>query len=131
MKTTEQLITYGAEYFRKTGKHLFTTYNPNGTSYYHVCLMEKDGIQYRVNISFSTNSETVYTKWRQLGTYPIPVSEYSQQYFTSDRKAKAVRQNKYLKTILEDLKTKVYEKLSPDKYYYNMDNEFKTEKSGV
>lgn len=125
MKTTEQLITEGAEYFTKTGKHLFTIYNPNGTTYYHVCLMEKDGEQYRVNISFSTNSETVYVYGSKLSSYPVPVSEYSQQYFTPLKMAKAVRQNKYLRMVLEDLKTKVYDKLRPTGGNYNMENGFK------
>ena len=131
MKTTEQLITEGAEYFKKTGKHLFTTYNPNGTTYYHVCLMEKDGQQYRVSVEFSTNNETVIGRAYSLDKFPVPVSEFSQQYFTPLKKAKAVRQNKYLKTVLADLKSKVYDKLSPSNYYYNMENEYKSEKSGV
>lgn len=131
MRITEKLITEGKEYFNKTGKHLFSLMDPNGkhVEYYYVYTTQKDGEDYRVGMSFKENGD-VDVRYFKLKEYLLSKGEYSQRYFSENSYYKAVRQNKYLKKILTDIKVDFEKNLDSTKFYYVLKGKV-VEKSGI
>jgi len=113
MKTTEQLITEGVEYFKKTGKHLFEINHPGGKNEYkHVCLITKDGVDYQTNIQFRAENSEATVDMVKTTQWPVHKAEHSQAYFQrwvsgEYGKTKAIKQNKYLKGVLDEIKTNI------------------------
>ena len=138
MKSTVELIKENEEYLINCGKHLFTRTAgrkeiPNRVeSFYHVCLMEKDGIKYRVNISHDIKTGTTYVRAVPLDKmywdyYPNK-SELSDTLFPKIYKYRSIKQNKYLRERLDAIKVIAQERINADKE--NLNFILETEKSG-
>jgi hypothetical protein len=109
MKTTEQLIQLGEEYFNKCGKHLFVRKAPNGTdkNYMYVCLLKVNNISYRVKILFGNGEDEINgdinIRFIPMTSYPTERSEYSDTYFPGWYKYSAVKQHKKVKEFIQDI----------------------------
>lgn len=135
MKTTEQLINEGVEYFNKCGKHLFRIDTKETMhNYKYVGLMTVNGVDYKVRILFSLEDENVQVRATKLSHYPVPKAEFSQIYFPDNEKVKAVRQNKYLKKIIDEIKAETLTGITDDDRgnYFTFKRKLEVvEKSGI
>ena len=132
MKTTEELIKEGVEYFNKTGKHLYSSMNPEGehVEYYYVYTANKDGVDYEVKIRFNID-DYVRARYFRIDKFPCHKVEHSQRCFHFYENFKSVKQNKYLKNVLNLIKKYVEKNIDTSTYCHNteykavMDNKIK------
>lgn len=145
MKTKEELINLGAEYYRKCGKHLFTKQTPlenKPSTFKHVFLHQDGDDYYGCEMEINTKGEVTVTTcgiggeviYKSYGgstireeVYP---NQYSDKHFTHYEKFAAIKQNKYMREMLSELKSEFTDKFRPDKKRYSLETSAILEKSG-